>query len=120
MHVCVYACPGGKVREISREAHRRRGITRYLAQLRDTALFRACSRVRRSSAYIGGISRYTAQCQLTHSMKVINASAYGVYYMYTVPGESRMQTSHNDRAPYYSIYSVQVVDVRSTVCSCFM
>jgi predicted transcriptional regulator len=37
--------PGGKVREISREAHRRRGITRYLAQLRDNALFRACSRV---------------------------------------------------------------------------
>ena len=41
--LCMY--PGGKVREISREAHRRRGITRYLAQLRDNALFRACSRV---------------------------------------------------------------------------
>ena len=41
----AYNYPGGKVREISREAHRRRGITRYLAQLRDNALFRACSRV---------------------------------------------------------------------------
>lgn len=50
-------------------------------------------------------------------MKVINASAYGVYYMYTVPGESRMQTSHNDRAPYYSIYSAQV-DQQCVAVSC--
>ena len=45
IYTCIHIIPGGKVREISREAHRRRGITRYLAQLRDNALFRACSRV---------------------------------------------------------------------------